>query len=382
MQFSPDLEELEKLRKELHQHAELSNQEKVTAKILKSYLLKFNPHEIIENVEGFGFTVAFKGVEKGLDIAFRADMDALPIDEFLDLEHGSQTEHVAHKCGHDGHMTMVAGMAEYLNKNKPQKGNVYLIFQPAEETGEGAAQIIESLKKNKIEIDYLFGLHNLPGYQKGEIVSKQNTFAAASKGMVIKLTGQTSHAAEPENGNSPVMAISKIIADLTNIHKAHHYTDLTLATVIHALLGEIAFGTTPGYGEIRATLRAMKDVDMKHLTDLAENLARETAKSHSLGVEINYTEVFPATENSEEIFNILKNVALSKDLSFQSIAAPFKWSEDFGQYKSYTKTGFFGLGAGYDMPNLHNREYDFPDEIIPCGINMYIGLLEHYTKDV
>lgn len=382
MQFSPDLKALEKLRKVLHQNAELSNQEKVTAEILKSYIASLNPDRIIENIEGHGLIAVFNGSKKGKNIGFRADMDALPIDEFLDLPHGSHTKHVAHKCGHDGHMTMVAGIAQYLNKKRPENCNVYLVFQPAEETGEGAAQIVEGLQKHQIELDFLFGLHNLPGFEKGEIVSKQNTFAAASKGMVIKLTGQTSHAAEPENGNSPVMAISKLIAELTNLHKQHNYTDLTLATVIHTLLGEIAFGTTPGYGEIRATLRAMKDVDMKHLTEVAENLARETAKNHQLEIEISYTEVFPATENSEEIFESLKKIAQTKNLDFQTIDHPFKWSEDFGQYKSFTQTGFFGLGAGKDMPNLHNREYDFPDDIIPYGLKMFIGLIEHHNQNV
>jgi amidohydrolase len=336
----------------------------------------------MENIGGYGLIVVFQGAKRGNNIGIRGDMDALPLDEYLDLPYASQNDHVAHKCGHDGHVAMVAGLARYLSENKPERGNVYLIFQPAEETGEGAARMNKGLLENNIKLDYLFGLHNLPGYPKGEVVTKKDTFAAASKGMVIKLTGQTSHAAEPENGNSPVMAISKIIAELTNIHKQYTFSDLTLATVIHTLIGEIAFGTTPGYGEIRVTLRAMKDTDMQRLTKLAEELVRSTANDAQLEVEIDYTEVFPVTENSEEVFIAIKEVAKVKNLSFNKINQPFKWSEDFGQYKSITQTGFFGLGGGEDTPNLHNREYDFPDEIMPSGLNMFIGLIEHYTQNV
>ncbi len=382
MQFLPDLNSLEELRKELHQNAELSNEEKITAQILKTYVSQFNPDQLIENMGGYGVVAVFKGASEGKNIGFRGDMDALPIDEFLDIPHGSKTEHVAHKCGHDGHVTMVAGLAQYLSKNRPEKGNIYLIFQPAEETGEGAERISKGLLKHEIKLDYLFGLHNLPGYAKGEIVTKENTFAAASKGMVIKLTGQTSHAAEPEKGNSPAMAISTIIAELTNLHMRNSFSDLTLATVIHALLGEIAFGTTPGYGEIRVTLRAMLDADMKHLTELAENIARQTGKSHDLEVEVSFTEVFPATENSNEVYTAIKEVAKQKNLPFTTIEQPFRWSEDFGQYKAVTQTGFFGLGAGEDMPNLHNREYDFPDDITIHGLNMFIGLIEFCNQDV
>ncbi len=382
MQFLLDLDELKKLRHELHQNAELSNNEENTARIIKNYLSQYNPDEIIDNIGGHGLVAVFKGEKEGKNIGFRADMDALPIDEHLLMDHSSKTQNVAHKCGHDGHMTMVAGLAPYLHKNKPKYGNVYLVYQPAEETGEGAQRVNKSLKDRGIMLDYLFGLHNLPGFVQGEIVSKAGTFAAASKGMVISLFGETSHAAEPENGKSPVLAVSEIISEMTNVHNNNLFSALTLATVIHIQMGEIAFGTTPGYAEVRITLRAMDDYDMSKLTTLAEDSVAESAKKYKLDFKINYTETFTATENTEEIFETLKEAARSKDIVFNHIEKPFKWSEDFGQYKNNTKTGFFGLGAGIEMPSLHNKEYDFPDEITETGVNMYIGLIEHIAKNV
>lgn len=379
MDLKLDVEELISLRHRLHENAEVSNHEKKTAKLIVEFLKKFKPDQIWRNVGGHGVIALFRGKLEGENIGFRADLDALHIAETIELEYASKTPHTAHKCGHDGHMTMVAGIAAYLQENPVEKGNIYLIFQPAEETGEGAERINRGLLKLGIQLDYLFGLHNIAGYPKGQILTKTGTFAAASRGMVIKLFGKTSHAAEPEYGISPVMAIAEITTQMTMIHITHPFSDLTLATVIHSELGEIAFGTSPGYGEVRITLRAMKDADMQKLIEFAENLVKEQAEKEQLEFEISYTETFPATENTEEAFQIIKNAGEKVDLDFKQLDKPFKWSEDFGQYKLQMKTGFFGIGAGENSPHLHDETYDFPDDILLSGVKMYVGLIKYFN---
>jgi amidohydrolase len=378
MDLKLDIDELVKLRHTLHANAEVSNQEEKTSKIIIEFLEKFKPDQIWENVGGFGVIALFKGKQEGENIGFRADLDALHIAETIELEYASKTPHTAHKCGHDGHMTMVAGIASFLKLNPLEKGNVYLIFQPAEETGEGAERINKSLKELDIQLEYIFGLHNLPDFPKGVIFTKKGTFAAASRGMVIQLFGKTSHAAEPEFGISPVIAMAKITTEMTHIHRTIDFSDLTLATVIHSELGEIAFGTSPGYGEVRITLRAMQDQDMSLLMEEAEGLIHKYCEEEGLGCEISYTEVFPSTINSEEAYQIMEKAALNSNIQFKTLKSPFKWSEDFGQYKLQYKTGFFGIGAGEDCPHLHDEFYDFPDDIIETGVNMYAGLLKHF----
>lgn len=378
MNFELDIEEVIQLRHQLHTHAELANQEEKTAEIIVDFLEKFKPDNIWKNVGGHGVIALFKGKLAGKSIGFRADLDALHIDETLDLEYGSISGHTSHKCGHDGHMSMVAGIAQYLQHNQLQKGNVYLIFQPAEETGEGAERMNKGMSELKIELDYLFGLHNIPGFPNGEIFTKEGTFAAASRGMLIKLFGKTSHAAEPEHGISPVLAMADITTKMTQVNDALTFSDLTLATVVHAELGEIAFGTSPGYGEIRITLRAMKDQDMQKLIAYAEDLVKTNATNAQLTYEISYTEVFPTTENTEETFGIMKRAAEIAGVDFHSLEKPFKWSEDFGQYKLQTKVGFFGIGSGESTPPLHDERYDFPDHILAFGIKMYAGLIHYF----
>ena len=379
MDLRLDTRALVNLRHLLHANAEVANHEEATAKIIIEFLEQFEPDKIWTNVGGFGIVALFDGQNEGASVGFRADMDALHIDETIALEYASQTPNVAHKCGHDGHMTMVAGLAAYLHKHPLQFGRVYLIFQPAEETGEGAARIRESLDALEIRLDYLFGLHNLAGYPKGQILTKSGTFAAASRGMIIKLVGKTSHAAEPEYGISPVMAIAEIMMSMTKVHLTESFTDLTLATVIHSEIGEITFGTSPAYGELRITLRAMRDVDMQKLLDYAENLVKEQAEKEQLESEISYTEIFPATENTIEAFEIMKSAAERFELGFKTLEQAMKWSEDFGQYKLKMKTGFFGIGAGENSPHLHDETYDFPDDILLSGVQMYLGLI-HYFK--
>lgn len=379
MDLKLDVKKLIKLRHRLHAYAEVSNQEKKTAKIIVEFLEKYKPDQIWENVGGHGVIALFKGKEEGENIGFRADLDALHIAETIKLKYGSKIPHVSHKCGHDGHMTMVAGIAAYICQNNLAKGNVYLIFQPAEETGEGAKRISKGLQKLGIKLDYLFGLHNVAGFPKGQIRTKKGTFAAGSKGMVIKLFGRTSHAAEPEYGNSPVMAMAEISTKMSIVHITNPFSDLTMATVIHSVLGEIAFGTSPGYGEVRITLRAMQDEDMQKLIEFAENLVDEQTNKERLDYEISYTETFSATENTEEAFQIMRNAGEIAGLDFQELDKPFKWSEDFGQYKLQMNTGFFGIGAGENAPHLHDETYDFPDDILLSGIKMYVGLIKYFN---
>lgn len=380
MNLKLDLNPLIALRHELHSNAEVSNHEERTAIIIANFLKKYNPDQLWEGVGGHGVIALFNGKEEGSSIGLRADMDALHIAETISLEYGSKTPHTAHKCGHDGHMTMVAGIADYLQGNPVEKGKLYLIFQPAEENGEGAERINKALVHLDINLDYLFGLHNLPEFPKGQILSKSGTFSAASRGMVVKLHGKTSHAAEPEFGISPVIAMAKITTQMTSLHKELDLPDLVLATVIHAELGEIAFGTSPGYGEIRVTLRAMNDEDMDVLIEEAEKLVEHHCENESLGCEFSYTEVFPSTQNSEEALEIMSQAASNANLDFDLLNKPFKWSEDFGQYKLQYKTGFFGLGAGYDCPHLHDEFYDFPDDILEFGIKMYAALISMFLS--
>ncbi len=366
-----DLQKIVELRHELHQNPELSGSEFITAERIANFLVQCNPTELIRGIGGNGIACIYKGNEEGPSVLFRCDMDALPIDEENDFEYKSKEKGVSHKCGHDGHMAIMAGLADLFSKNPPKKGQVILLFQPSEENGYGASRVLNDEKFKKLKIDYVFALHNLPGFKKGSIVLKDETFASASKGIVIKLTGKISHAAEPENGNSPAIPMSNIIKELTFLPNENRFSDFTLVTVVHSRLGEVAFGTSPGYAEIMATLRAYTNDDMQILTERVETIARENTFRYNLKLGMSYTEEYPAIINNNELTEAIRTIAVKNKIEIEELKEPFRWSEDFAHFTQKFPGALFGLGSGENHPQLHNPDYDFPDTIIENGVKIF-----------
>ncbi|MFZ0452280.1 MAG: amidohydrolase, partial [Ignavibacteriaceae bacterium] len=235
-----NFEDIIRFRRELHTNAELSGMEKNTSEKIKTFIAKLNPDEIISDLAGNGIAFIFKGKDEGKTILFRSELDALPIHEQNNFEYKSLTENVAHKCGHDGHMAILSGLASLLKNNKLKKGKIVLLFQPAEETGEGAKVVLEDKKFIAVKPDYVIALHNLPGFPINSVIIKPGIFASASKGMIIKLAGKTSHASEPEHGISPVPAIAAIMQKLPLLsEQIPDIREFSLITIIHVRVGNI-----------------------------------------------------------------------------------------------------------------------------------------------
>ncbi len=369
------------LRKELHRHPELSGEEKKTASRIKNFLSKQSPDEIITGIGGHGLAAVFDSKDGGPAVLFRADLDALPIEEVNSFDHRSKTEGVSHKCGHDGHMAILAGVSMVLKKKRPQSGKIILLFQPEEETGQGAEKVIKDEKYSGIKPDLAFACHNLPGFERNSIIIKEGPFASASKGMIIDLKGRSSHAAHPEQGNSPVTMMCELMKGLNRIGgKSSVYDDFALITIIHARLGERAFGTNPGRASVMATLRTYLDSDLEKMTAMAENLAGKLSRKHSIEASINYTEEFPATINGSRASNLVTQAISLSGAKSHKISEAFRWSEDFGHFTADTEAALFGIGAGVDHPSLHNHDYDFPDDITGTGIEMFCRIAEKTVK--
>jgi metal-dependent amidase/aminoacylase/carboxypeptidase family protein len=208
-------------------------------------------------------------------------------------------------------------------------------------------------------------------------VISDKLFASASRGMKIELSGKSSHAAEPENGINPGYGMAKMLIEYHKVIKNKKlFSDFVLLTPIHMRLGNLAYGTSPGDGEINLTLRSYHDKDMKKLTKTLEKITRDIAKQEKLGVDINYLEVFPATVNNSSCSTIIKKACKELKLDTEKLKQPFKWSEDFGHFTSKYKGALFGLGSGVDQPALHNPDFDFPDELIPTGTNLFKNIYQ------
>jgi amidohydrolase len=348
--------------------------------MLKQVLRSYNPDILVDHLGGNGLAVVFEGRGEGPSVLFRCDMDALPIRETNQFEYRSTVEGVAHKCGHDGHMAIMLGVAEAISNDPPARGRIILLFQPSEENGQGALSVLEDEKFQGIQPDFVFALHNLPGYPEGSLVLKEGVFAAASKGMINRLYGKTSHAGEPENGNSPALAMAYIVRDLTFLPQANSFEDFTLVTIIHSKLGEVAFGTTPGYAEVMATLRTYSNSDMAALTNHSIELVKSHASRFNLNSEIDWTEEFPATINNSKTLRTIEKAAKKRGIQTFHIGEPLRWSEDFSNFTLKYPGALFGLGAGEDHTQLHNPDYDFPENILEKGIAVFFEIYRQYLK--
>ncbi|MCZ6912211.1 MAG: amidohydrolase [Proteobacteria bacterium] len=363
------------LRREIHRNPDRSGRETGTAERLLRFFEPLRPDEVIEELGGTGIAFVFSATQAGPTILLRSELDALPIQEVNEFEYRSLHDGTSHKCGHDGHMAILAAVGEKLSKKRPARGRVVLLYQPAEETGQGAAAVVADEKFAPIKPDFCFALHNLPGFPLGEIIVRNGTFSCASRGLAIRLTGKTAHAAQPETGVSPAKAMCQLIAELSELPSVMDFSnELAFATVVGSRLGEQAFGTAPGEAEIWVTLRSETDATMARMVSHAESRIRQLAVEHGLESAIAYRDIFAATVNSERAVDVIRRAA--DDGLLRVAEQPFRWSEDFGCFSSIAQCAMFGLGAGEAVADLHNPDYDFPDALISLGADIFLGILE------
>jgi amidohydrolase len=272
-------------------------------------------------------------------------------------------------------MAIMAGLGYLISLNRLQKGRVILLFQPAEETGQGAAAVADDQKFKNLHADYAFALHNLPGYPLGAILLKSGTINCASRGMIIRLIGITSHSAWPEDGLSPAVPMCDLIQDLAGLPSTSDLNQFySKVTVGYARLGDPAFGLSPGYAELMATLRSETDETMSILVERAVSLVKEKATLANLSYEINWAEEFVASSNDPGACDIAEKAGQAAGAEVIYLDAPMPVSEDFGQFSARIPGVMFGLGAGETCPGLHQADYDFPEELIEIGTRIFMEI--------
>ncbi len=356
----------QEIRRDLHQRAELAGQEQSTAEYLLQILDSMQVDELKTGLAGHGIIATFVGAKAGPSIAIRADMDALPIQEDKSLVYHSFNEQVSHKCGHDGHMSIALAVCDWFAQNKDQmKGRLVAIFQPAEETGEGAALMLQHLPT----IDYCLGLHNIPGEKLGKLLISHEIFACASAGMKVNLPGISSHAAEPDKASNFYPHIQGLYDLTQSLCCDQENEKFQVVSLTYLQVGQRSFGLTPGPSEIYLTLRSYSDQQMNHIKAKLEEFFRP------LKAKIEYCEVFPAVVNSGDLGQLAQAVASEKQIAFQVMDFPFRWSEDFAHYQKVSKTFFWGIGSGQDQLHLHHPDYDFNDELVEKALYFYQAFL-------
>lgn len=361
------------LRRTIHAHPDLSGQESGTADRLQAHFRELGFDDFVEELGGTGLAVSISGSEDGPTIMLRAELDALPIEEKNRFKHQSVKPGISHKCGHDGHMAILAEIGQRLAAAPLEKGRAVLLFQPAEETGQGALDVLADPRFESIKPDRVYALHNLPDYPVGQVIARSGVFSCASRGMRTTLRGLETHAAQPEKGTSPRQTLSHLLDFFESRgNRKDHSAELSFATVTHASMGVKSFGIAPGAAEIMTTLRSEKDETMAAMVEeCAKEVARVCARDR-LEYQNEFDDIFPATVNDQQAFADIKAAAGDRMMLAER---PFRWSEDFGHFTARYRGAMFGLGAGTDVPALHHPAYDFPDALIDIGADLFMRLL-------
>jgi amidohydrolase len=370
------------LRKELHRHPELSGEEVETAKRIERFIKEHFDTEIITGLGGNGLAAVFSFGGDGPVIMIRCELDALPMTESNLFEHRSLYAGAAHKCGHDGHMAIVAGLILWMKKQTILNGKVILLFQPSEENGRGAFAVLNDEKFKKLQPDFVFALHNLPREPLHTILIVKNVFSATVQSVIIHLQGRQSHASEPEKGINPAAAIAEVIQSFSLIENNNgDDKDFTLITPIHIQLGEKSYGISAGTGELHYTLRTWTEDVMNDVTKRITGLIETVCKKNNIQFSVEWLEYFPASVNDAYCNEVIKKAAEYNNYVVKEMPNPLRFGEDFGWFSQRYKTAMFGIGSGVNSPPLHSVDYDFPDEIIETGINMFTGILHQLLEE-
>lgn len=369
------------VRKILHQYPEISGDEQETAARIEIYLSKIEGLRIHKNIGGNGI-VAVKKYGPGPAVGFRAELDALPIAEKNDMPHTSRLDGKSHACGHDGHMSMVLELLCQLENSQTQSGSVVLIFQPSEETGEGAAAMVKHIHDQDITIpsmDICFAIHNIPGRALGTVLLRDGAFACASVGVELKLSGRTAHAAHPEDAINPLLIACGLMQFGIDLPKSSTVKGFALCTAISLESGGKTFGTSPGEALLRLTLRADSSKTLEAMCEALEAESRKRAEAAGASTDIAFFEHFPATANTSHS-KPAKKAAESIGLHVEDLGDAFRWSEDFAHFDKLCPIFLMGLGSGENQPALHAPNFDFPDDLIPLGAALYHELYKAIQK--
>ncbi|WP_326535499.1 M20 aminoacylase family protein [Pseudorhodoferax sp.] len=376
------------IRRDIHAHPELCFEEVRTADLVAAKLTEWG----IPIHRGMGTTGVVGIVKNGSSsraVGLRADIDALPMQEFNTFAHASRHQGRMHACGHDGHTAMLLAAAQHLAKNRNFDGTVYLIFQPAEEGGGGAREMIRDGLFEQFPMEAVFGMHNWPGLAVGRFALSAGPVMASSNEFKITIRGKGSHAALPHMGTDPVpIACQMVQAFQTIISRNKKPVDAGVisVTMIHA--GE-ATNVVPDSCELQGTVRTFTlevlDLIEQRMQAIAQNICAAFDATCEFEFERNYPPTVNHPAETDFAREVMAGIVGADNVQPQE---PTMGAEDFA-YMLQAKPGaycFIGngdgahrdIGHGAGPCTIHNPSYDFNDELIPLGASYWVRLAEQW----
>ena len=374
------------VRRDIHAHPELCFEELRTSELVAKLLTDWG----LEVHRGLGKTGVVGILKNGTSnkaIGLRADMDALPMQEFNQFEHASKHAGKMHACGHDGHVAMLLAAAQHLSKHKNFNGTVYFIFQPAEEGGGGAREMIQDGLFEKFPMQGVYGMHNWPGLEVGKFALSAGPVMASSNEFKITIHGKGCHAALPHNGIDPVpVACQMVQAFQTIISRNKKPVDAGVISVTMIHTGE-ATNVVPDHCEMQGTVRTFTTEVLDMIEQRMREVANHTCAAFGATCTFEFERNYPPTINHAAETQFAKEVMHSiVGENNVVVQEPTMGAEDFS-YMLQAKPGvycFIGngdgvhreIGHGEGPCTLHNPNYDFNDELIPLGGTYWVKLVE------
>ena len=376
------------IRRDLHAHPELCFEERRTADVIARALGDWG----IPVHRGLGTTGVVGIVKNGSSdraIGLRADIDALPMTEHNTFPHASRHAGKMHACGHDGHTAMLLAAAQHFSRHRNFDGTVYLIFQPAEEGGGGAREMIKEGLFERFPMEAVFGAHNWPGLKVGQFALKTGPVFASSNEFRITIQGKGSHAAMPHLGVDPVPVACQMVQAFQTIitrNKRPLDTGVISVTMIHT--GE-ATNVVPDRCEIRGTVRTFTTEVLDLIEQRMRTVAEATCAAFETSCRFEFSRNYPPTINhaTETAFaqSVMTEVVGAENvLEFE----PTMGAEDFSYYLQHRPGCYFVIGNGDGAHRegghglgpcmLHNPSYDFNDDLIPLGATLWVRLAERW----
>ena len=379
------------VRRDIHAHPELCFEEVRTADVVAQKLTEWGIpiHRGLGKTGVVGIVKGRDGGASGRAIGLRADMDALPMQEFNTFAHASQHHGKMHACGHDGHTAMLLAAAQHFAKHRNFDGTVYLIFQPAEEGGGGARVMIEDGLLEQFPMQAVFGMHNWPGMKMGQFAVSPGPVMASSNEFKITIHGKGGHAAMPHTGIDPVpIACQMVQAFQTIISRNKKPVDAGVISVTMIHTGE-ATNVVPDSCELQGTVRTFTLEVLDMIEARMKQVAEHTCAAHEATCDFEFVRNYPPTVNSAAEADFARKVTASiVGEANVLVQEPTMGAEDFA-FMLQARPGAYcfianGDGGHRDMGHgggpctLHNPSYDFNDDLIPLGATYWVRLAEEW----
>ncbi|MDB5798887.1 MAG: amidohydrolase [Paucimonas sp.] len=384
-------DDLQQIRHRLHSHPELCFEEHNTADLIAETLVKWDI-PILRGLGGTGVVGIIRNGDSPRAVGLRADMDGLPVQELNRFDHASRVAGKMHACGHDGHMAMLLGAAQYLATHRNFNGTVYLIFQPAEEGGGGAARMMDDGLFEKCPMDAVFGMHNWPGAPEGSFGVTAGPMMASSNEFEVVIKGRGAHAAQPHKGVDPIMAAIQVVQAWQSIITRNlNPMDNAVLSVTQIHAGS-ATNIIPDEASIIGTVRTFREPPLDLIESRMREVATQIAAAFGARVDFQFKRNYPPLINheTETAFAIKVMQQLVGADRVNTSVEPTMGAEDFA-FMLQRKPGcyvFIGNGegghrsAGHGLGpcNLHNASYDFNDRLLPLGASYWVRLAEAFLS--